>query len=1022
VNTYLYQRIILVISFIAFSISCNIVFAGTTCIVVSGADHDKNNALAPYSHIFNEGKLQKYGQQNCIVLHSWTTENGVDAFLDEYLKDKPDEQIYIYQGAHGIKSLAGSATPTIDLAMSINGARCNAKDESWEDIGDVLNKYASNNKIASTIFSCMSGDLMQSKIQKDQEESTLSDNDSFIDNLCLYTSSTFGKVSTANDSTQMLDPTLIKAGMTMNDLFKNQNDGLWSSAAWSTSGLDNTANIAQTKKSSEEFFNFLDQNKTPCSNDYYADVISVCAAIKIDDSNHRGIYNSLTLGRLKINESLKLNHINNLNILKGNLDAKKNGIPLSVISKTSTQDGIYNYHNDFAIIEKCIDFSVNFNKNIKSVDLELSDFIRQNKTEIIKFKKICVETSESSDRFKIYNLLMQEMGEYLFYKQELKDVLFSDVDKDDDENLIYDFHLINMINGEQSNCERPTESDRLKVFRSMIGDSNEFAFDNYDKEIKSEYYGVSFSEEMYGNNRTISNDLQTAFTRMSLEVPDSKLHDLDKRRRAACDKFKFEKDLVNLDFDKENVQSILDKLNKKRLGVISFDIQKQLSNEVRLFSDKCAYKKVFSQQDLLILRASCTRKAFENQLKSKMAKYPEFNYQEKDKKELVINDVINDFYDTSHFTVKSIVEDFYKSLEKQEDHKCLMLLAYNAQRKCFIDEYKDGLYYRSGLFLLTKEEIKIRRNDLDTKLETIIYNESKKHLYQTGMKDISSLNSVTLKLCLDEAKTPKMFEACQEDRFFVYDFMNVNGEESSSLHNSSLLTMQQQITLHNEWKRDHKQEIQDELRDSFAKLILIHSIKVYNKDTVIDECLNKGDWTTICFHEEKDKAITKYFDKKIPQEYHRIKDTNKFQLVVKSTHEPRVGDKKILQSAGYKLKITKISSTIDNDEIFSSYIDGIIKGTTDRQTKPKEYIEKVLVSKSIKMNTNILNQTTTNILTKIKFKEQSVAFEEFMLQTKIATLQNKNINYIKIVKDFFVDKKIKISNKQQNELVKYLKK
>jgi hypothetical protein len=45
-----------------------------------------------------------------------------------------------------------------------------------------------------------------------------------------------------------------------------------------------------------------------------------------------------------------------------------------------------------------------------------------------------------------------------------------------------------------------------------------------------------------------------------------------------------------------------------------------------------------------------------------------------------------------------------------------------------------------------------------------------------------------------------------------------------------------------------------------------------------------------------------------------------------------------------------------------------------------------------------------------------------MLQTKVATLQKKNLNYIKIVNDFFVDKKIKISNKQQNELVKYLKK
>jgi hypothetical protein len=179
---------------------------------VSGKNHDENNAFT--SKIFDTSKPVFIGGRKCKTVNSW---NEAKSYIEELPKNITEKYgVLIVQGAHG--------TPE-------GKYDCNGGEEDADKILGILNSLKQKHKIGAVLDSCYSSKVME-KFLVEQTSGDITPG-----NLCLLTSSLFGRTTypNENDVTHVLETA--KAGQTLEDIFKRSYSGLISSARWGETGI-----------------------------------------------------------------------------------------------------------------------------------------------------------------------------------------------------------------------------------------------------------------------------------------------------------------------------------------------------------------------------------------------------------------------------------------------------------------------------------------------------------------------------------------------------------------------------------------------------------------------------------------------------------------------------------------------------------------------------------------------------------------------------------------------------------------
>ncbi|MBF0301009.1 MAG: hypothetical protein HQK51_20035 [Oligoflexia bacterium] len=190
------------------------------CFVVSGMKADFNGALK--DDILLEKNPQIAGS-SCLTFDSWT------ALKEHYQKTKQstiDEDIMIYQGTHGGQG---------------GYAWTNTERTSPDKIIEVLELIGANNRVGYVAKSCYSGDLLMNKMSLDEVRFKEHTPIPSLGNVCILTMSAPGRSTTAGTLTETkgIDKSLarVQPGVTMEEFFSTEKEGLFSSAPWSQSGL-----------------------------------------------------------------------------------------------------------------------------------------------------------------------------------------------------------------------------------------------------------------------------------------------------------------------------------------------------------------------------------------------------------------------------------------------------------------------------------------------------------------------------------------------------------------------------------------------------------------------------------------------------------------------------------------------------------------------------------------------------------------------------------------------------------------
>jgi hypothetical protein len=187
------------------------------CVVISGIKNDWNGAFSD-RNVLNP-KTSMIAGKKCKVLDGW---KELDAYVTS-MNLKVGSDLMIVLGAHGgSREVAGKKI--VEFSCNIDAPNAN-------QVMDELEKLSKTYKVGAVVDSCYSGDIMRKKIIRDHG------NPSLADNLCLYTSSSMGRVTfkADNDPLSLLEKA--KAGDTIEDMFLQTDAGMISSAAWEEVGV-----------------------------------------------------------------------------------------------------------------------------------------------------------------------------------------------------------------------------------------------------------------------------------------------------------------------------------------------------------------------------------------------------------------------------------------------------------------------------------------------------------------------------------------------------------------------------------------------------------------------------------------------------------------------------------------------------------------------------------------------------------------------------------------------------------------
>lgn len=228
------------------------------CLVVSGLEKDTEHAFVGQK-IFT-AEVSAIAGKKCHVFNNWKE-------LSAFAQSRPKgSELLIAQGAHGMKTDEGEVR-----------FDCNAGTPSADEVLKSLQNLSQSYKVAAVIQSCYSGEIMKKKLIQDHLQ-----NDG-LENLCLYTSSSVGRVSTGSQEEMAKLLEGAKAGDTLEDLFMKTRAGMISSAAWEEVGLpsylqkkDLTMGLSVIQKMDKV-------TRGPSCDDVFQANMALCVAPKISD-------------------------------------------------------------------------------------------------------------------------------------------------------------------------------------------------------------------------------------------------------------------------------------------------------------------------------------------------------------------------------------------------------------------------------------------------------------------------------------------------------------------------------------------------------------------------------------------------------------------------------------------------------------------------------------------------------------------------------------------------------------------
>jgi hypothetical protein len=273
------------------------------CVVISGIDNDGNGAFSDRNIL--DPKTSIIAGKKCKVLDGW---KELDAYVTS-MKLKAGSDLMIVLGAHG-GSREVDGKKIVEFSCNIDAPNAN-------QVMDELEKLSKTYKVGAVVDSCYSGDIMRKKLIRDHG------NPSLADNLCLYTSSSMGRVTfkADNDPLSLLEKA--KAGDSIEDMFLKTDTGMISSAAWEEVGVPEyliSKDLTQGLSAMENMDGFL-RSPTECNN--AGEINSaLCTAPGITDEIYKDLMNfqdPIIPGAIK--ENMLTNYSILLSILNSSLSS-----------------------------------------------------------------------------------------------------------------------------------------------------------------------------------------------------------------------------------------------------------------------------------------------------------------------------------------------------------------------------------------------------------------------------------------------------------------------------------------------------------------------------------------------------------------------------------------------------------------------------------------------------------------------------------------------------------------------------
>ena len=155
-------------------------FTKTHCYLVSGIENDLNGAFNKIKKELSSKEILLKSGIKCRVFNSWK-DLMVQYHKESKNFDPKKDQILLSQGAHGNRD--GSIA-------------CNAGYSSSDEIVNAMSEISAKFKTGMALESCYSAEIMKAKLLSD----IMNPKSSTVKNLCLITSSNFGRTTTSREN------------------------------------------------------------------------------------------------------------------------------------------------------------------------------------------------------------------------------------------------------------------------------------------------------------------------------------------------------------------------------------------------------------------------------------------------------------------------------------------------------------------------------------------------------------------------------------------------------------------------------------------------------------------------------------------------------------------------------------------------------------------------------------------------------------------------------------------------------
>lgn len=465
------------------------------CFVVSGAEKDHSNSLKDKSFFKNE--TSKVAGKNCTVVKSWKE-------LNEKIEAKKlprNSDVLIVQAAHGVDYFDGETRKTRFL--------CDSEEPTAEEVLGHLKKLTGKYRVGATIHSCFSGEIMKQKLLQDEISGEN------LDKLCLYTSSSTGRITYGQNQDILAQLKAAKPGQTLENLFLKVRSGMISSAAWSEIGLPEYF-AKETVEQGYKTLQALDKitrAEFSCESDLGAANAALCAAPGITDTIFEDL---MTFQNPTIGHSVKLEVISNFTNKIKSANDKLKTTPTDKLAKS--QKACYEF-----LLET---YQSNYGKELEN--LESWDYVEANMPFFKKMSKIAHCETYSSLLPQNDPRSLEEVVQNNFYNgtklyRETVDKLQRRYSKRkmDDSFDIKDF--ARAASGEKAVCN---PNDKQQIIQSMFGQS--FFFDEMSSDLQPD-------EMIQGRNVSTQLALKS-FQNASLGY--KKQNEKDELRSKACKDFK----------------------------------------------------------------------------------------------------------------------------------------------------------------------------------------------------------------------------------------------------------------------------------------------------------------------------------------------------------------------------------------------------------------------------------------------------------------------------------------------------